>query len=215
MSLINLLATLSEPHYPSMYLVHYGGFGTPPLAHKVLPAAEASDSIGSQIAPEADYLPAQCDALKAYIGGAVGEAYGELPSRRKMGTFLTRLVSTPPSSSALINWADKSSTRNCGVFISTSYNPDRAVLHGRPVILILVLTGFKPGQSTQRQRGWAMAWLVVGQYAWLFAYLFYSDDSTQGEWFHLFIALVYGIPALGGFVIVGPMMIEDEVCTVI
>lgn len=102
MSLINLLATLCEPQYPSMFLVLYGGSELPPADHGVLPGALAS--IVSAIAPEADNLAAQCDALKAHIAGAVGEANGELPSNdRRIPHAPVEVISAPPLSSKSMN----------------------------------------------------------------------------------------------------------------
>ena len=90
-----------------------------------------------------------------------------------------------------------------------------------PYAIIGGLTKFQPEQSTKTQRGWTMAWLVVGQLYGAFLPLYdesFEQMSQQHERYENFAMPVWltkllfvcslGIPAIGGFVIVG-MMIRD------
>lgn len=115
MSLINLLATLCEPQYPTMFLVLYGGSDMPPVDHSVLPGTKASGAVASEIAPVADSRLARRDALNAHIGGAVGEAYGELQS---MNPPSLSGVSTLPSGSGHTEWGLMKCSLRRGVDLS-------------------------------------------------------------------------------------------------
>jgi hypothetical protein len=83
-----------------------------------------------------------------------------------------------------------------------------------PYIVIAVLTRFKPQSSTALQRGFMMAWLVVGQVSGIICYGFMEDKSKwqeRGRLFAIFVVL-FGAPAIGGFVMVGLMMKEFGYC---
>lgn len=81
--------------------------------------------------------------------------------------------------------------------------------------MIYILTHFNGQQSTELQRGFVMAWLVLGQvYGWLL-YSLLGSNGMLIERVRLFVTLIVGAGAVGGFVVVGQMMMADEVCTVI
>lgn len=97
-----------------------------------------------------------------------------------------------------------------------------------PFIALYCLTGFKSNQSTQSQRGWTIAWVVCGQVLGAFGFVIRKitvkesqpeSDNTlgQGETLpsKLALAIAYGVPAIGGFVVVAKMMMQDEVCRVL
>lgn len=146
MSLINLVATLCEPQYPSMFLVMYPGFEPPPPVDDILPIPavrpQSSDVIAI-VKSEPSAGPATAsDPLEAQVIGAVGEAFGDL----------TQLDAQPEPLRDI---------KSRFLFICV-------VLVGlcciaAPNIVLLLLTGFRDGQSTRSQRAWLMAWLVFGQ----------------------------------------------------
>lgn len=89
MSLANLLATICEPQYPSMFLVVYRGV-------EKVPGAPA-DSSGEGLLQEpksSSATPGEGDLMSAeslkepqdQIIGAVGEAYGDLTKGEVVGT---------------------------------------------------------------------------------------------------------------------------------
>ena len=91
-----------------------------------------------------------------------------------------------------------------------------------PYAIIGCLTKFQSQQSTPAQRGWTMAWLVVGQfYGIMFpiveltphaiarAFVVEYRKTQTGDMFYLlYNSFVIGIPAIGGLIMVG-MMIRD------
>jgi hypothetical protein len=89
-----------------------------------------------------------------------------------------------------------------------------AITFMMPYIVIGVLTRFKPQSSTAFQRGFMMAWLVVGQVSGILCYFFKEEKSKwheRGRLFAIFVVL-FGAPAIGGFVMVGLMMKESGYC---
>lgn len=86
---------------------------------------------------------------------------------------------------------------------------------GVSYLIIYLLTHFNGRESTGVPRGFTMAWLVIGQlYGWLF-YAVRGSDRMVSKGLLLGLALGVGAGAVGGFVVVGQMMMGDETCTVI
>lgn len=106
--------------------------------------------------------------------------------------------------------------------------------------MILSLTGFHKGQSTTRQRLMIMLPLVLGQAGWIiltalnniiyfcFSHKAIQDIPKDATWkgFRLLIhsstkrtlaltlcVFIAAVPILAGFVVVGQMLFQDEVCT--
>jgi hypothetical protein len=161
MSFINLIANLTTPDYPALYLVR----------------TEAMDDA------EAD-------------GGKFVGAVATLSQRSRRGS---------PKKKSLC---------------------ERALLYGAaalrflaalaPYAIIGGLTGFKSQNSTSAQRGWTMAWLVVGQVFGQAAPLqkrSYQKKSVKGYYLVLvYRILVFGAPAIGGLVVVEQMIVADGYC---
>lgn len=202
MSFLNLLATISEPQYPSMFLVIYRGVeqqsqvpidisatapttglqstdGTAPERSEITPSVSSHQS--------ADPAKA-ADELEAHIIGAVGEAYGDL--------------STPSAAPA-------GRTSRWGVSIGGF------CCLALTYVIILLLTGFSAGQSTQSQRAWLMSWLVCSQVHGLLFYVDCRGARSGSGWKRLRYSLMAGSTAVGGFVVVAGMIMQDEVCSVI
>ena len=99
-----------------------------------------------------------------------------------------------------------------------------AVGIGIPLAIIGVLTGFHPGQSTKPERVWTMIWFAFGGFFGFFS------PSTLGPIkfpvgskikvplsivnfiFSTSFALMYGVGAIGGLVMVGKMLKEYGNC---
>ena len=87
-----------------------------------------------------------------------------------------------------------------------------------PYVFIFLLTGFRKGDSTKAQRGWMVSWLVFDQIftsnglAFSISHIDISEP-TQAAKFVLGI-LVFCAPAIGGFVVVGRMILEFGTCSV-
>lgn len=93
---------------------------------------------------------------------------------------------------------------------------------------MLVLTNFDARESTWSQRTWIMAWLIMGQIGGLLS------GAWENEYWRVItrlprlpsavmtrfvisgsIILLMSVGTIGGFVVVGNMILEDRVCTVI
>lgn len=93
---------------------------------------------------------------------------------------------------------------------------------------MLVLTSFNGGESSKVQRSWILAWLVMGQFGGLLS------GAWENEYWRVItrlprlpslimtrfivsfsIILCMSIGTIGGFIVVGNMILEDQVCTVI
>ena len=96
-----------------------------------------------------------------------------------------------------------------------------------PYAIIGGLTGFRVGGSSKAQRGWTMAWLVCSQFLGFASHIVVrvatedmedeDDWGAKRNWFRrvvmlIFISLIYGIPSIGGFVVVGKMINEFGSC---
>lgn len=82
-------------------------------------------------------------------------------------------------------------------------------------LVIYLLTRFDGNQSTDLQRGFVLAWLILGQgYGWAL-YSLRGRNGMISEILRLGLTLFVGVGAMGGFVIVAKMMIDDEVCAII
>lgn len=92
-----------------------------------------------------------------------------------------------------------------------------------PLIITSVLSRLQAGSSSTLQRGFTMAWLVTGIFGGILSYkllsmLFFNKYDTPKYWNFLVGAFIFwvliplGVPALGGFVIVGQMPKEYGIC---
>lgn len=84
-----------------------------------------------------------------------------------------------------------------------------------PYLIIYVLTGFDARDSSSVQRGFTMAWLVIGQVYGLIFYICGVEQALASDDTCYMMLLTYTVVAIGGFVVVGQMMMAGEVCTVI
>jgi hypothetical protein len=90
-----------------------------------------------------------------------------------------------------------------------------------PYAIMKALTNFDNGQSTRSQRAWIMVWITFTQVLGPFgfgAYNYYSRVSSnpvRAPLATIFLTLVYSVGSIGGFVVVGKMMLDDLVCVTI
>lgn len=108
--------------------------------------------------------------------------------------------------------------------VANSVNPPlrwRAIAIGSfgiiaPYIILAGFTGFAPGASTAMQRGFTMAWLVTGQIfgGWFTFMSLLEFHTTTKDYIMtiLFYILVPIIPAIGGLVVVGQMLVVNGDC---
>jgi hypothetical protein len=78
------------------------------------------------------------------------------------------------------------------------------------------LTNFDNGESTTSQRVWMMLWLVLSQVSG--GILFGRPNVGAGVGdvlISIFVTLFYSPASIGGFVVVGQMMIADQVCVIV
>lgn len=199
MSFLNLLATMCERQYPSMFLVIYRGLEpTPPVADNRPVTAvglKSSDDISAvksepTAGPETVFDPVEADVI-----GAVGEAYGNRMHRLVHPQRPPYINRTLLASSAIV----------VGICCIAA-----------PYIIIYLLTGFRAGHSTRSQRGWLMSWLVISQvYGFLPSASSLKHNNTFTRLLLLYTISVAGIAAIGGFVVVGQMIMNDAFCTVL
>ena len=97
-----------------------------------------------------------------------------------------------------------------------------AAVIGIPFVIIGVLTGFHPGQSTKPERVWTMIWYVFGGYfGWAIPIMLgdIEHDVKDGRIppkatvvLRVFYALTCGVGTIGGLVMVGKMLKEYGNC---
>ena len=83
-----------------------------------------------------------------------------------------------------------------------------------------VLSHFRPGESTHAQRVWTMTWLAIGNtYGFLEPYcessitLGFPYEKGSFDYFaNLMNSFISGVPAIGGFVVVGQMLMSYGHC---
>lgn len=82
-----------------------------------------------------------------------------------------------------------------------------------PHIVIFLFSGFKKNESTVAQRAWMMAWVCVNQIClFLGVGLVISPKASQTI---LVMAVLFGAPAIGGYIQVGMMLKESGTCAVV
>ncbi|KAK0202165.1 hypothetical protein DFS33DRAFT_1386457 [Desarmillaria ectypa] len=85
---------------------------------------------------------------------------------------------------------------------------------GAPLAIIGGLSGFQPGGSTLAQRVWIMTWMVFGWvYGLGFGIRMYDVPSTwRTRWGEVAMRALVAAPAIGGFVVVGQMIMDYGSC---
>lgn len=97
-----------------------------------------------------------------------------------------------------------------------------------PYIIIYLLTGFESRESTLSQRIWITLWIAGGQvYGLVLCPLVFGSDRTAAGriLFNtiyggsgarvIFLVLLPGAAAIGGYVVVAQTMLTDRVCVIV
>ena len=93
---------------------------------------------------------------------------------------------------------------------------------GLSIAVIAALSHFRKGSSTLAQRAWTMSWLAVGGWVVISpnstiieikAFMMGTKGGMVMYLYSLLLALIYPVPAIGGFVVVGQMLREYGSCT--
>jgi hypothetical protein len=111
-----------------------------------------------------------------------------------------------------INLADHSFRAVALIFL-------RVLITAAPIAIIGGLTRFQIASSTTAERVWTMAWFSFGVMAGVsmhFAQAVFKDAQMGGVWFErsqlIFLSFTLAAPAIGGFVVVGQMLLSFGTC---
>jgi hypothetical protein len=86
------------------------------------------------------------------------------------------------------------------------------------IAIVGTISHFQPGSSSYAQRVWTMVWLSVGilmgtiQFACVVGWELDDDAGRTNILLLLMVLLLYGVPAIGGFVAVGKMLKTYGTC---
>jgi len=214
MSVLNLMANILTPEYPTLFTVHSDlmdaaerrpGLVFEGVVGTIVPrSSETNDFYGT--------LAIRHESSVQIPEGYVDESDEEL---RVEASDIGRHETIP-------NYAKTQKIQNIAAIAI-----GLAAL-ATPYILISVFSdGFKSGDiSTPVERGFVMSWLVVGQVFGALVGLFGYGDSTEGNlflraytiWDYLGPALLVVLvitPAVGGFVVVGLMIKQFGSCVIL
>ncbi|PMD28625.1 hypothetical protein NA56DRAFT_683959 [Hyaloscypha hepaticicola] len=194
MSVINLFGNLVCPEYPAMYLVE----------------SEALRSLRAISAPDEN-------DLHVWFDGVVG----------KLAADSDNSVRRQDDESAVTRGQRPDITRVApllSLFLSLLVGLLKTCIAGAvPLAIIGGLSGFRTGSSsTYHQRVWTMTWLGFGIFAGGGGFKMERVENRQffnirrrrfAEDFRIVMAtFLYAAPAIGGFVVVGQMILESGVC---
>jgi len=86
-----------------------------------------------------------------------------------------------------------------------------------PYVVMKALTNFDNGESTRSQRVWIILWLVLSQVSGVFILVLQKvgDRGGADEVINLLATLFLSPASIGGFVVVGKMMLGDQVCVIV
>jgi hypothetical protein len=204
MSLINLVANIVTPDYPSIYLVRSNV-----MAEAELRNARFIGTVG---------------VLDELEGNALQfENIGQMErnSRVKV-TFHDpgNLPRLPVDSEALVvvprigRYIVKSSTLPTISYLIVAYLVGFLAFVA-PYAIIGGWTRFNPQESTLAQRGWLMAWLVSGQiFGLILGKALYNLEGNKALWMAVVLTWAFcgGVPAIFGFIVVGKMLAVFPSC---
>jgi len=225
MSLVNLIANISTPNYPSLYLVR----------SEIMEEAEARGAkfdgvVGKIIVPEDR---GQSHDLPITTVSAEPEGhYGRTPSiegfEDKLATGVEIGFWDPGDLEGDIKNNPTVTIPAAGQYVfkpqtaSTTHRENLAGVIGMVAVLapwaiIGGLTMFRRGNSTAAQRGWILGWLVCGEVFGVFlGYVFwYGEYLLPRQWEvrdKVLLLMVCAVPVVGGFVVVGQMLRGFDLC---
>jgi hypothetical protein len=82
-----------------------------------------------------------------------------------------------------------------------------------PLIITGAISKFHKGKSTNVQRVWIMMWLAFGSFMGSILNSISREARVgNGSWGMLAIGVTYCAPAIGGFVVIGQMLMQYGDC---
>jgi len=208
MSLVNLLSVLLTPDHPTCFMVE----------SEIMKEAERRGGasfqgmVGKMKTPEGPikimfHVDAQgCNYLEIK-DLSLAQGLGSCVAFNKMSTFPVPLGAFDD-----IQLPACPSTYEESTFPAVAFSVIVALL---PLAINGGLSHFKEGNSTHTQRVWTMTWLAVGGFVGLFVP--FVDETLSslriGAVFETALGLcLYSAPAIGGFIVVGQMLLEYGNC---
>ena len=229
MSIVNLISTLLTPEYSAMYLVSseamkeaqrregsrfegvVGSIGGDRTSHEVFEKVkfEVNDS-GRILMLGSDLGCSSTDSTEVVMatrGPPVNFDTGKFSDSPHL-RFLYRLLNQPNRPFLLIPRSSEYPSSVSNEVLRTRWYtiPASLAVASIPVVIIGALSHFQPGQSTHAQRVWTMMWLAFG----IGMGPFLGDEYPDGG--HVFRMFLYLTPSIGGFVVVGQMLMEYGYC---
>ncbi|KAF8538681.1 hypothetical protein BDD12DRAFT_910647 [Trichophaea hybrida] len=189
MSLLNLVATLCRPQYSHVYLVNY-------------PDSSPGD-------------------VKEGLNSLMGDAVGTMVLSQTAPTSNTRKRLF--SQNNIPRWLSLGTPFELSTSTAILQIEFAGVLgicaYLAPYIVDFVLTGFKPGTSTELERQWIVAWLVSGQILGFLAMfgspIFLDYRPLRAIPITLMALFILAAPGIGVFVIVARMVLVGGVYKII
>jgi predicted benzoate:H+ symporter BenE len=106
-----------------------------------------------------------------------------------------------------------------------SYDRSALLLHSSaiifgfiPLLIVALISKMDPGSSSFAQRSWLMTWVVFGAVfgpiiEWRRGELMsYGQSTWSAQLSTISLAAFYAAPAIGGFVVVGQMIMDYGTC---
>jgi hypothetical protein len=197
MSLVNLIANMTTPSYPSLYMVRT----------KMMEEAERHD--GKFFGWVATVMEDESTVMELDTPIKNHEASVGSPQKSEQDPKVTQLPVEEESHATDPAARDNRAKTNAAKLKDKTQSIDRwtimacavfVIAMAAPYAIIGGISGFQDGESTRAQRGWTISWLVFGQV--------FGGLLGPREYFFL----PWGAPAIGGFVVVGQMIMADGVC---
>ncbi|OCL02254.1 hypothetical protein AOQ84DRAFT_393104 [Glonium stellatum] len=231
MSIVNLCGSLVCPEYPEMYLVESQAMREIMQMGTTIQENGLVKEINEQ--EEDNCERGDKETIRYEFQGIVGKLDPEYES---LQTELRSLTSKNLAPAPAVFQKKMESRRSASKSESLIQINKPALLSALPIIgLVLAtsavllgiiggLTNFKNGSSTQAQRGWTMAWLSFGilmgyemdllkeklESRQRLNYQWYTNSQTLAYVFSR--VLIFSVPAIGGFVVVGQMLLDYGSC---
>jgi len=211
MSFINLLGNLLCPDYPTLYMIRSevmkeaearGGYFAGTVGVLV---SEAPDNKGEVQRCGREVVRFNVDSHDGKSTGTFSYQDNELLALDDEGEITVKVPAWGPSvvfyPPSLI-WCSRLAWTLLVLATVVPY----AIIGG--------LTKYRPESSTSIQRGFMMSWLVVGQVGGFFtAFQLYAAKNWREAGLRFLIpCILFGVPAIGGFVIVVLMMRQVGYC---
>lgn len=231
MSIINLIGTVLTPDYSTIFMVESDIMEEARQREGALFEGAVGKLVSNRLSPRSFNATFKIDdqdqtVLETIDGSEDAEGTTQICTPLKNSTDESRIVIVPACHDAL---KDASHMRDLFGFFDTRliWNAQILTLLAIPVGLVSVvingvLSRFKQGESTHAQRVWTMTWLAVGiAYGTAMANidLLTTAAASRREWgwmfaivIHVMAALSYCAPAIGGFVVVGQMLMSYGRC---